>query len=107
MEDSTEWPDVLADNDRLGGDPRCRIGLPVSAVSCPRSDTLFSEEDRSAGAGLFEKSRRNVSPTLEARLGRVSSFCVWGKFGVRTIPGWNDTADNLSMTGGDLVSDSV
>ena len=72
--------------------------------SCP-TDTLFSEEDRSAGEGLFEKSRRNVSPTLEARLGRVSSFCVGGDGESRTIPE-NGTADNLSFPGGDLVDSS-
>ena len=99
-----EWPEVLAETDRLGEGPRCRFGLPCSIVSCPRSDTLFSEEDRSGGARLFEKSRRKVSPTLEARLGRVSSFCVWGNFESRTIPE-NGTADNLSFVGEDLNAD--
>ena len=79
MDDSTEWPEVFAEDVSLGGvRPRCPADLPYSEVSCPRSDTLCSEEDRSAGVGLVENNRRNASPTLEDRLGlRVSS--VLGK----------------------------
>ena len=36
--------------------------------------TCVSEEDRSGGAGLLENSLKNALPTLEARLGRVSSL---------------------------------
>ena len=110
MDDSTEWPEVFAEDVSLGGvRPRCPAGLPGSVVSCPRSDTLCSEEDRSAGVGLFENNRRNASPTLEDRLGaRVSS--VWGKtienLQSRTIPE-DGKADNLSLTGEDLLNDSL
>ena len=70
MEGSTESPDVLAEDVNLGGvRPRCPTGFADSEVSCPRIDTLVSDEDRSAYVGLFENNRRNASPTLEDRLG--------------------------------------
>ena len=87
---------------RGGVCPRAHLRLIDSEEFC------VSEEDRSSGAGLLENSLRNAFPTLEDRLGRVSSLSKQDElFGVgfRTIPE-NGTADNLSLPGGDLVDRS-
>ena len=91
----------------LGGvPPRCAIDA-VSGVSGPFNDPLVSEVDRSLAGDLLN-SRRHAAPIDEARLGRVSSDLDLGKskivkLGSRTIPGWNGTADNLSMSSTVLV----
>ena len=107
MDDSREPLDTLGESVFLGGvRPRVTAPSGSSGVSCPRMD-LASEEDRSWGVGLLEKSRRNVAPILEDRLLlRISSLFESIKFGFklgsRTIPR-DGTADNLSMAGGSLV----
>jgi len=68
VEDSREPLDTLGESVFLGGvRPRVTAPSASSGVSCPRVD-LASEEDRSWGVGLLEKSRRNVAPILEDRL---------------------------------------
>ena len=107
MDDSREPLDTFGESVFLGGvRPRLIAPSASSGVSCPRMD-LASEEDRSWGVGLLEKSRRNVAPILEERLlPRISSLfksIKFGfKFGSRTIPR-DGTADNLSMAGGSLL----
>ena len=107
VEDSKEPADTFGESVVLGGvRPRFSSPSADSGVSCPRMD-LASEEDRSWGVGLLEKSRRNVAPILEDRLLlRISSLfesIKFGfKFGSRTIPR-DGTADNLSMAGGSQV----
>ena len=84
---------------RGGVCPRAPLRLVISEEFC------VSEEDRSGGAGLLENSLRNAFPTLEDRLGRVSSLSKQNElFGVgfRTIPE-DGTADNLLIEGSTLV----
>ena len=84
---------------RGGVCPRAPLRLVISEEFC------VSEEDRSGGAGLLENSLRNAFPTLEDRLGRVSSLSKQNElFGVgfRTIAG-DGAADNLLMSFDRLV----
>ena len=107
MEDSREPLDTLGESVFVGGvRPHVTAPSASSGVSCPRMD-LASEEDRSRGVGLFEESRRNVAPILEDRiLLRISSLFesikIGFKLGSRPIPR-DGTADNLSMSGGNLL----
>ena len=100
MEERTDSFDNVESFSLGGVLPRFAIGA-FSGVSGPFIEPLVSEVDRSWGAGLRENSRRKEAPIEEARWGRVSSFFFWGKtisnLGSRTIPGWNGTADNLSI----------
>jgi len=97
VEDSTE---VLGEETVRGGVcPRAPLRLVISEEFC------VSEEDRSGGAGLLENSLKNALPTLEARLGRVSSLSKQNELfgvGLRTIPE-DGTADNLLIEESTLV----